>query len=80
MEEVCFVLSVCCPHFENKRKLFCALADRLGTRGVKTSVVLAGNAACSHIIRLNPSLTGNRMSRRAGVENKGVTVRDSQKA
>lgn len=46
-------VSVCCPHFEDKRDLLLGLAREFVGRGIRTSLVLAGNAPCPHIIRLD---------------------------
>ncbi|MEO8383453.1 MAG: hypothetical protein ABI779_27600 [Acidobacteriota bacterium] len=48
----CVCVSVCCPHFEDKRELLLGLAEEFMARGVATTVVLAGKSPCSHIIRL----------------------------
>ncbi len=57
MASVCIFLSVCCPHFEDKRELLIGLASELASRGVRTTLALAGKEACSHIIRLGGDST-----------------------
>lgn len=49
----CVFVSVCCPHFADKRDLLLGVADELAARRVRTTLVLAGHTPCSHIIRLD---------------------------
>jgi hypothetical protein len=48
----CVFVSVCCPHFEDKRDLLLGLAEELAARGAHTILVIAGRRPCAHIIRL----------------------------
>jgi Capsule polysaccharide biosynthesis protein len=64
MSRVCIIISICCPHFSDKAEFLLRLGQSLASVGHRVKVILAGNEACSHIIRLqeDPGLCGSHFN------------------